>query len=176
MGGRFELKDGGQTPDVQSALLTFPGCIVSWTGREINGVEAIRPLPRTETQGKRPLIEFHGTKGNMILTREGFTVTPEIWTGAGQDSQTPAMEPVQGKSSGMGERHARNFLDCVKSRKRPIADVQEGYDTIVMCHLANISTKLGRSLRWDAEKEEVIGDAEANKLLSRPYRKPWKLV
>jgi hypothetical protein len=46
---------------------------------------------------------------------------------------------------------------------------------MVMCHLGNISTKLGRTLHWDAEKEEVIGDKEANQLLSKPYRKPWTL-
>ena len=45
-----------------------------------------------------------------------------------------------------------------------------------MCHLGNIATRLGRSLRWDASKEEFIGDSEANKWLSRPYRKPWKLA
>ena len=46
---------------------------------------------------------------------------------------------------------------------------------MVMCHLGNISTKLGRTLHWDAEKEEVIGDSEANRLLSISYRKPWTL-
>jgi predicted dehydrogenase len=174
-GGRFELKDGGQTPDVQEAIYSFPGCIVSWTGREINGVEAIRPLPAVRTQGHRPLLEFHGTKGNMILTRERFDITPEVWTGAGQDGKTPAMPPVSASGSNLGRNHARNFLDCVKSRNKPIADVEEGYRTVVMCHLGNIATRVGRTLRWDAAKEEIIGDREANQMLSKPYRKPWKL-
>jgi hypothetical protein len=69
----------------------------------------------------------------------------------------------------------RNFLDCVKSRKLPSGDVEEGYRTFVMCHLGNISTKAGRTLRWDPDKEEIIGDSEANQLRSRPYRKPWTL-
>ena len=169
-GGRYELKDGGQTPDVQDALFSFPGCVVSWTGREINGVEALRPAP-----GIRPLLEFHGTKGNMVLTREEFTVTPEVWTGDGQDRRTPAMQPIKGTGGQLSQLHIRNFLDCVKSRKTPNADVEEGYNTIVMCHLGNIATKVGRVLRWDSETEEVIGDKEANQLLSRPYRKPWTL-
>ncbi len=71
--------------------------------------------------------------------------------------------------------HIRNFLDCVKSRNRPNADIGEGHLTAVMCHLGNISTRLARSLRWDAEHEEIIGDREANQLLSRPYRALWKL-
>ena len=169
-GGRYELKDGGQTPDVQETLYTFRGCIVSWTGREINGVEAGRRAP-----GVRPLLEFHGTKGNMVLTRQGFRVTPEVWTGGGQDRKTPAMQPIEASSSELGPRHVRNFLDCVKSRKLPNEDVEEAYRTVAMCHLGNIAMKVGRVLRWDADKEEVIGDQEANQLLSRPYRKPWVL-
>jgi hypothetical protein len=69
-----------------------------------------------------------------------------------------------------------NFLDCVKSRARPNADIEEGHRTAVMCHLGNIATRLGRSLRWDAEKEEIIGDPVASKWLTRPYRKPWSLT
>jgi predicted dehydrogenase len=174
-GGRYELKDGGQTPDVQEAIYSFPECVVSWSGREINGVEAIRALPPFKTQGHRPLLEVHGTKGNMILTRERFDVTPEAWTGSGYDGKTPVVEPLSATGSNLGSNHARNFLDCVKSRKRPNADVEEGHRTAVMCHLGNIAMKVGRTLRWDAVKEEITGDSEANQLLSRPYRKPWML-
>jgi len=170
-GGRYELKDGGETPDVQEAIFSFPGCLVTWTGCEISGFEAIR-YPQGDPRVK-PLIEFHGTKGSMVLTRQGFWVTPQIWTGDGQDRQTPAMQPLSAASTGFP--HARNFLDCVKSRKLPIADVEEGHRSVAMCHLANIATKLGRTLRWNADKEEVIGDSEANRLLSKPYRKPWAL-
>jgi hypothetical protein len=70
----------------------------------------------------------------------------------------------------------RNFLDCMKSRAKPSADVEEGHRTAVMCHLGNISTRLGRTLRWDAAKEQVIGDAEANQWLMRDYRGAWKLA
>jgi hypothetical protein len=121
----------------------------------------------------KPLLEFHGTKGSMVLTRRGFEVTPQIWTGDEVDRKSPAMQPLSASASGFP--HARNFLDCVKSRKLPIADLEEGHRTIAMCHLANIATKLGRTLRWDSEKEEVIADKEANQFLSRPYRKPWTL-
>ncbi len=69
--------------------------------------------------------------------------------------------------------HAQHFLDCIKSRQRPVADVEDGHQVTTACHLANLSMKLGRKLRWDPEKEEIIGDKEANSLLVRPYRKPW---
>ncbi len=172
MGGRYELKDGGETPDVQQATYSFPGCLVTWSACEISGFEPIR-YPEGDPRAK-PLIEFHGTKGSMVLTRRGFWVTPQIWTGDGAGGNTPAMKPLTAAATGFP--HARNFLDCVKSRKKPIADVEEGHLTASMCHLGNIATRLGRTLRWDAEKEQVIGDSEANRLLSKSYRKPWSLT
>jgi hypothetical protein len=64
----------------------------------------------------------------------------------------------------------------VKSRRRPVADVEDGHEVSVSCHLANLSMKLGRKLSWDAKKEEVPNDREANAMLERPYRKPWDAV
>ncbi len=79
------------------------------------------------------------------------------------------------KGANLDEQHVRNFLDCVKSRQRPNADVEEGHLSAVMCHLGNLSTRLGRSLTWDAAHERVTNDDEANKLLTMSYRKPWTL-
>jgi hypothetical protein len=69
----------------------------------------------------------------------------------------------------------QNFLDCVKSRKKPVADVEIGHRSIIPCHLANIAFRAGRKIRWDAEKEEIIGDAEASAMMSKRYRAPWSL-
>ena len=71
--------------------------------------------------------------------------------------------------------HVENFLDCVKSRQRPVADVEIGHRSIVPCHLANVSYRVGRKLRWDGLKEKVLGDAEASTLLGKRYRAPWSL-
>ena len=73
----------------------------------------------------------------------------------------------------MLELHARNFLDCVKSRQTPISDLESSHRVATALHLANISLRVGRRLRWDAEKEEILGDPEAAQMLVRPYRKPW---
>ncbi len=70
--------------------------------------------------------------------------------------------------------HVRNFLDCVKSRKQPIADIEAGHYANTVCRLGNIAYRVGRKLRWDAAKEQVIGDAEANQLAVGTYREPWK--
>jgi predicted dehydrogenase len=67
----------------------------------------------------------------------------------------------------------RDFMSCVASRGRPVADIEEGYISTASCILANLSMNLGRSLRWDSQAGQVTGDAEANALLRRPYRAPW---
>jgi predicted dehydrogenase len=158
-GGRYEIKDGGETPDVQEVLYNFPSCVVTWSGREVN---------RTRDE----YLAFHGTKGTLSIMRDGFTIAPETW----RKKDKPEIEPMKMKGDGNEAQvlHVRNFLECVKSRQRPVADVEEGHLTAVMCHLGNIATRLGRGFAWDVAKEET-NDKDANHMLSRPYRKPWKL-
>ena len=67
----------------------------------------------------------------------------------------------------------KDLLRCIETRKYPVADIEQGHISTASCILANMSQKLGHSLTWDAAKHQVIGDAEANKLLTREYRKPW---
>jgi len=71
--------------------------------------------------------------------------------------------------------HRGNFFECVKTRKRPIMDVERGHRVTSLCILGNLAYRIGRKLRWDPEKEEFIGDEAANRLLHYPYRPPWSL-
>jgi hypothetical protein len=68
-----------------------------------------------------------------------------------------------------------DWINCIRSRKRPIADVEIGHRSITVCHLANITRALGRTLKWDAAKERFIDDDEANTHLDRPRRKGFEL-
>jgi predicted dehydrogenase len=70
-------------------------------------------------------------------------------------------------------RHMKDFLQAIASRGKPVADIEEGHISTASCILANLSMKLGRTLTWDADKQRVVGDDEANRLLRRPYREPW---
>lgn len=70
--------------------------------------------------------------------------------------------------------HMRDLLAAIEKRSKPVADIEEGHISTASCILANMSQKLGRTLRWDPVTHKVIGDDEANKLLARPYRAPWK--
>jgi hypothetical protein len=67
------------------------------------------------------------------------------------------------------------WLDCVRTRKTPSADVEIGHRSISICHLANITRQLGRKLRWNSDTEQFQGDAEANALLTRTRRKGYEL-
>jgi hypothetical protein len=71
--------------------------------------------------------------------------------------------------------HLANWCQCIKARQRPIADVEIGHRSAIVCHLGNIARWVGRKLRWDPEKEVFPGDAEANRYLERPQRKPYQL-
>ncbi len=70
-------------------------------------------------------------------------------------------------------RHQQDFLRAIKSRGRPVADIEQGYISTVSCILANMALGVGRTLEWDAKAQKIVGDDEANRLLRRPYRGPW---
>jgi hypothetical protein len=69
----------------------------------------------------------------------------------------------------------RNWLDCIRSRKPAVADVEIGHRSATVCHLGNIARWVGRKLTWDPQKEQFVGDEEANRQLDRPRRKPYEL-
>ena len=71
--------------------------------------------------------------------------------------------------------HGNVFFDAIRNDKRPLADVEQGHFSSNPGHLMNIAWKVGRKIRWDAEKEQVIDDPEANALVTKPYRAPWTL-
>ena len=71
--------------------------------------------------------------------------------------------------------HMGNFFDCIRSRRTPISDVVSQHRSVSTCHLANIAIRLGRKLRWDPDQEQFVGDAEANRWLSREQRKPYQV-
>jgi hypothetical protein len=66
-------------------------------------------------------------------------------------------------------------MDCIRTRQKPIMTIEAGHAVSTLCILGNISYILGRRLKWDAEAERVIGDEEANRMLSRPNRSPWHI-
>jgi hypothetical protein len=92
---------------------------------------------------------------------------------ASRPPRTTALIDKSGSSPAQYLEHARNFVACVRSRKSPVSDLESGQRVATACHLANLSLRLGRSLRWDAKAETIPGDADAARHLVRPYRAPW---
>jgi hypothetical protein len=86
-------------------------------------------------------------------------------------------EKVEGGKSVEGDRenHVRNFLDCMRSRKLPVSDVAIAHDVTTTGHLGNIAFRTQRTIHWDAANERILGDPAASRLLTKPYRAPWKL-
>ena len=71
--------------------------------------------------------------------------------------------------------HEQDWINCIRTRKKPICDVEIGHRSVTCAHLGNIAMRLGRKLQWDPIREEFVNDPEANRWLSRPYRAPWYL-
>jgi predicted dehydrogenase len=88
-------------------------------------------------------------------------------------------EPLPSEATRLyaSDNHVGNFIDCVRSRKEPICTAEVGHRSVSVCHLGNISLRLGgRKLLWDPASERFKGDNEANLMLNRPMRAPWKLT
>jgi predicted dehydrogenase len=168
MGGRFAVDDDRTIPDTLEATFEFPSGRLAVFGQyEASGNPALK-------EGE---IELRGTQGTVYAGTKLFRVVPE--RGGQFQANKPRMEPLE-VPGGDGEddltmQHARNFLDCVKSRQTPKADVEIGHRSTTMSLLANISLATRCRLDWDAEKEVVTNHEPANALLHYEYRKPWKL-
>jgi predicted dehydrogenase len=183
-GGRLSLQDNGETPDTQDTILEYPGFTAIWSHREAS------------TGQSKTGHEFFGPQGSLLISRSGFTLAGDRkiapgygvpqFTGAhpvggpqrepkvGLDEfWTNSIEDKSGDMRGQFKAHLRNFLDCIKSRQTPISDLESAHRVATACHLANISLRLGRRIRWDAAREEIVDDPEASRMLIRPYRSPW---
>jgi hypothetical protein len=111
-----------------------------------------------------------GKDGWVWVDRGGFDASNSEWREIKELPEDQVKIPLYKSTN-----HYRNFLDCVKSRKPAIAPVETAHHSAIPGHLGLISMLVGRKLNWDAKKEVIIGDEEASKLLTRPYRMPWAL-
>ena len=101
---------------------------------------------------------------------------------ASSDGGIPQRPEILEYELGSGEvvlyesrQHHRNWVDCMRSREKPISDVEIGHRSASVCHLGNIAIKLGRKLRWSPDAEQFVGDAEATGMVRRQYRSLWSL-
>ena len=137
--GQRAKNTGSEVPDVFCAVFEYPAFMATWTLNYCNSFD------------NGWSIQFQGDQGTLIIDEHGLRVWREPW------AKNP--EPVQKLEAPVPiESHIQNFLDCVKSRRQPVSDLESGHRVATACHLANISLRLGRKLRWDAGREEIVGE------------------
>jgi predicted dehydrogenase len=175
-GGRFHEPGAAETPDTQLAVFDFDGLVLSleltlYTPYMLKISPIIRQSddqfpywPQCATR-----IEIYGSEGLMIVGRHGggwqVFVRPKLHEG---------VVKAQKKGRFPDPEHKENFLDCVRTRKTPNADIEEGHLSVLLSHLANISYRLGgQKLAIDPKTETILGNDEAMKLYRREYRKPY---
>jgi predicted dehydrogenase len=188
-GGKMYVTDHRDTPDTQEAMWEYSGFLMHYTHLMHNA------QGNNGNAGDKPFgsygIQFHGTRGTLFIDRNGYVVTPQMQshTEPGGISFRAAFDDLAGVSmyytlDGIAERgttseqhlpHVRNFIQSLKTREQPISNIEVGHRSTTVCHLANISYRVGRKLKWNAETETIEGDAEANKQLTRTYRSPWRM-
>jgi len=168
MGGRFAVDDDRTIPDTMEAVFQFASGRLAIFGQyEASSVPAL-------AQGE---LELRGTLGAAYIGGRKFEVLPE--RGGQFQDPSPRLEPITVEvptgENDMTVDHARNFLDCIKSRALPNADVEIGHRSTTCSLIANISYAVGARLDWDADKERFTNNEAANSFLHYEYRKPWTL-
>jgi predicted dehydrogenase len=153
-GGIYWLQDAKEVPDTQVLTYDFGDLLLTWELRSFGDQDAI--------EGTRAGTGFYGTDGTLVVDGDG-------WKVYGKRGETVKVVKNSGGS------HEKNFLDCVKSRKRPNADVETGRLSTTLCHLGNIAQHLGRSVRFDPQSETFGDDSAANALLTKQYRSAYPL-
>lgn len=172
-GGRFSLRDAGEIPDVLQVTYEYPGFVLSYetcllNGHGVGGRTANMKYYNAKGAEDRPNgMAFYGTNGALYADRIGYEIYPE--------PKSP-LERKQMNTTDATRLHAANFIDCVRSRNKPNADVETGHWSTTVAHLGNIAFKTGKKLHWNSETEEFVDDGEASKLLARLARKPWDLI
>lgn len=175
-GGTYVWKDAsGNVPDTQVATFDFPELDVVWTHRAY-GDAPDRDYPWA--------VFLYGDKGTLKASVNKYEFFPKgrrepTLTGAPKTEWDKYPEDQHEKDleqhvAAANRAHQRDFLQAIENRTKPVADIEQGHISTASCILANMSLELGRSLAWDQEKHQVIGDDEANKMLAREYREGYE--
>jgi len=168
-GGKYIYSDDQETPNTQQAVFDY--------GAGLEMVFEVRGL-MSNSEGS---VSFDGanTIGNIFYGSEGFACVDSQGYQIYQGEKRELVEQMKAQEARIWDTqpHFNNFFECVRSRKREdlTADIEEGHLSAALCHLANISYRTGRSLKFDPSKESFGSDAEANALLTQVYRAPYQI-
>jgi len=156
VGGNYIGGGGADNYEVVDAILEYRGCTVTWEQRHTN-----------DHAGLGYGMKFQGPKGELACDRGKLIVKP--------DSLEIGEMIFPPEQTWANKEHHQNFFDCVRTRRRPAADIEQGHRSTTPVLLAGIALDCDRTLHWDRETETILHDPQANRHLSRPYRAPWHL-
>ncbi len=172
MGGQYAFKDNREWPNTISAILEFGPGPVAKNGFVMQYDMRIGCRHKQRSHGKC----FLGTEASMMVDRGRYSIVPEV---LGRKKATPVAGFVNKPEEVLGAddefHHTDVFLKNVREHQQPFANTETGHHATNLGHLMNISWQLGRTIRWDGANDRVIDDPEANALVNKPYRAPWKL-
>jgi len=158
-GGKFYLTDNRETPDTLLVSYRFPqGFIATYENRHTSSICQF---------DKRYGTVFYGTEGTLHVDRGGYMIIPE--------KGSSLLEAKVNRSNDSNYDHWRNFLDCMRTRQRPVSDIEICHKSTATCLLANVSYRAGIRVDWDSANSTAV-QPEARKFLSREERDPWKIV
>ncbi len=161
LGGKYFFDDDQEFPDTTTCTFEWPGDGRVGSRRQL--IFEMRLWDSCYPQNVDSGAEFYGTDGKLFVSKRGKL---EVYGERNRriDDAKPK-EPPQ-----LIANHQADFLDAIRTNRKPNADAAEGHDSVALVHLANVAVRLGRSLRLEAGKETIAGDEQANALLSRKYR------
>jgi predicted dehydrogenase len=184
-GMRLDRQHAGDILDFQQATYEYPNFILSYEGCLYNShglggrTPGMRYYGMRGTEDRPHGMAFYGTEAALFVDRIGMELYPET-RGGGRGGPAPAAaQPVERMHMNEDEPtplHTKYFVDNVRARKDPAANIDVGVRATAIACMGNVAYWTGRKLTWDDAQWQFPGDAEANKYLLRPYRKPWDLA
>ncbi len=171
-GGRYQFDDDWETPDTQTIGWEFAaGKAISWEGRSCNNFPS-EQLPRG--------VMVYGTAGSVLLDGNSYTVydpKKRVIKQVKDDTEGgDPTNPVSGSGLALDQLHVADFIESIRTGKRPNCPAEEGHKSVALLHLGNIAWRVRRDLRCDPANGHITGDAEAMKLWGRDYEPGWAPV
>jgi predicted dehydrogenase len=159
MGRMLHFDDDQQTPDTMNITFEYDDVVITYEQRIWSPYRG---------QGTEEGVFVYGTDGMAQMGRwVGGHWAFRVFDNKG------ALVRYEQEDTPENDTHARNFIDCIRSREKPNADAETGHVSSVLCHLANIVARVNRTVRFDPKSETIIDDPEANKYVQRTYRQHW---
>ena len=190
-GGKYYFQDCRDCADTQEVIWEYPGNLLVRYSTMVHNSFGPNGDAGAHSFGSYGIM-LQGTKGTLFIDRAGYRITPQATMQHEQEAEwyrssyddlsgmglyfTSETAAESGTTSAQHRPHVRNFLDCVRTRQRPAGDIETGHTSTATCLIGNIALRTGMKLQWDAGKERFTNSEEANRMLTRSYRRPWRLA